>query len=148
MENAASFKFETEKYELVKADDTKHVNKFRYSDGARFKEALKEAEIKYDTFKAVADFTKAYAESAVQSAAEFAKATLKKDKSLSAVVVETPYARGGKISSVITREVSGTNALTGKPYKNSGLAVKIKDSTVSKSFIAGIKEELTAALVK
>ena len=144
MENAASFKFETEKYELVKADDTKHVNKFRY----RFKEALKEAEIKYDTFKAVADFTKAYAESAVQSAAEFAKATLKKDKSLNAVVVETPYARGGKISSVITREVSGTNALTGKPYKNSGLAVKIKDSTVSKSFIAGIKEELTAALVK
>ena len=140
MENAASFKFETEKYELVKADDTKHVNKFRYSDGARFKEALKEAEIKYDTFKAVADFTKAYAESA--------KATLKKDKSLNAVVVETPYARGGKISSVITREVSGTNALTGKPYKNSGLAVKIKDSTVSKSFIAGIKEELTAALVK
>ena len=78
MENAG-FKFETEKYELVKADDSKGVNKFRYNDSAIFKEALKKAEIKYDTYKAVADFSKAYAESAVQSAAEFAKATLKKD---------------------------------------------------------------------
>ena len=63
------------------------------------------------------------------------------------VIVDTPFGRNGKIQAAITREVTGKNSLTGKDYRVTGLSIKIKDSTIPKSHVASLKEDLTAALL-
>lgn len=141
------FKFENSKFELIKQDDTKGVNKYKYTDSDAFKVALKEAGIKADEYKIVKNFEKAYAEAATTAIADFAKATLKHDKNLKGLIVETPFGRNGKLQAGITREVTGKNSLTGKDYRVTGLNIKIKDSTLTKSFVAGLKEDLTATLL-
>ncbi|WP_298988443.1 hypothetical protein, partial [uncultured Campylobacter sp.] len=63
-------KFENAKFELIKQDDAKGVNKYRYTDGDIFKAALKDAGIKADDYKLVKNFEKAYAEAATTAIAE------------------------------------------------------------------------------
>lgn len=140
-------KFENAKFELIKQDDAKGVNKYRYTDGDIFKAALKDAGIKADDYKLVKNFEKAYAEAATTAIADFAKATLKSKKELKGVIVDTPFGRNGKIQAAVTREVTGKNSLTGKDYRVTGLSIKIKDSTIPKSHVASLKEDLTAALL-
>ena len=143
----AEIKFENAKFELIKQDNSRGINKYRYTDGDIFKAALKDAGIKYDEYKVVKNFEKSYAEAATTAIADFAKATLKSKKELKGVIVDTPFGRNGKIQAAITREVTGKNSLTGKDYRVTGLSIKIKDSTIPKSHVASLKEDLTAALL-
>lgn len=141
-------KFTKENYAVVKEDAERGLKKFKYQDRGVFKEYLEEDGVKLSDYKAIKHAESRYGQEATKAAAEYAKEVLKKEKNLNAAIIEMPYGTSGSISVNVTREISGVNHLTGKEYRNSGINVKIKDGTISKSFLNGLKDDLTAALIK
>lgn len=135
-------------FTLVKEDKAEKWAEYAYNDKDAFKTALEGAGIKESQYKAVLNLEKEYSKKAAEAANEFSIKTLKKDKSLDSVTCTLPFGGNGKITTDLTREISGINRLTGKPYRQSKFTVRHTAHLISGTFIRGLRDAATEQLVK
>ncbi len=143
--------FKQDDFILEKVDTEKGVHKFKYNNGNVFKEALKENGIKYDTYKEIKDFEKAYEQQAVTALKDLSLNVMKKDKLVNGVIASLPFSRRGTIESISNREVERVIQLgdrKGETVRFSSFAVKKTDPGISKAEIRALRDELTKALIK
>ena len=148
----AGIKFDLSKFEVVESKkfEDRGVAKLKYTGGSDvFEEALKANEITEKAYRAAKAVEKEYTEAAIATAEEVAEKHLKKHKSLKGAVVELPLNFNGKIEAIATREVEFHNPQNpGETGVTSGFNVRVTDHMVtSKSYVKGLKEKLTAALI-
>lgn len=133
---------------LKKENKEEKWAEYSYDDKDAFENALATAGISKSEYKAVKNLEKVYSEAAVKKGHEFSVKTLKKDEDLDAVCTVLPFGMHGKIETDLTREYSGINRLTGKPYNQSKFAVRHKEHILSGNFIRGLRDEATKELIK
>ena len=99
----------------------------------------------------VASYNKKYCEEATIFAKDQALDVLKKNKDINTIKVELPwgYKSNGKLTVAVNREKTYPGIKDHPPVTKSTLQVKIKEPAApGKTFISGLEDELTKALLK